>query len=519
MSSHPAWIRRSRHPREHILYAMGLKRSFDLVGDVQHIVFELLFEWGFSKQNLACVEFLARLNRYGRDMAVNRLLQVQRPAFPDPTVQPALWNTLLERMCWVFSRCHVCGKRAHLQNKNTGNPQTGELYTINVCFGCIGNLLEMAAFRKKRGTAFRTDSEYRITYETYTTTIVASPTTKNRLVRLGDGELDCVFETWRPEGVKHTQRIFHYEDGDDCKLSKTLRDHSATTLYRHELDRRNIREKRAVQHLADLSNATDDVGFPTSISGFYSSSNVWNLASNDVVPWLSRARLRHFGVNPDFDDDDKSDNADASDVEYDDTYRNMLNKAVTASKYVISLIQGFRSKTVAYQIASNCDELKTSLLVRMATTCAFSLQVVSIQKWVHRSHPATHRPIHVVQCVLIASSSPVPPSGGGMLAWPLQPVHTPIVLKQRDFAVAFPGIAPVPGKTPTLLISERIQWEPIVCLPLGRNVLERLANSLAKSKATPSRKKQQIDFKCSHSYKSPRRFYRLRSCSCCCSDA
>ena len=106
-----------------------------------------------------------------------------------------------------------------------------------------------------------------------------------------------------------------------------------------------------------------------------------------------------------------------------------------------------------------------------------------------------------------------------MLAWPLQPVHTPIVLKQRDFAVAFPGIAPVPGKTPTLLISERIQWEPIVCLPLGRNVLERLANSLAKSKATPSRKKQQIDFKCSHSYKSPRRFYRLRSCSCCCSDA
>jgi hypothetical protein len=506
---------------------MGLKRSFDMVGDVQHIVFELLFEWGFAKQNLACVEFIARLDRYGRDMAVNRLLQVRRPTFPDPTAQPALWNTFPERMCWAFDRCHVCGGRAHLHNKNTGNPQTGELYTISVCFACTGNLLEMAVKREdRRYRSYRIDDDdetregiWEMVLKSYLT-VVAAPTTKNRLLQLGDGDLDCVFETWRPEGVKHKQLIFHYEKGDDCKLSKTLRDHSATALYRHELDRRNIRERRAVQHLADLSNATEDVGFPTSINGFHSSSDVWNLASNDVVPWLSRARLRHPGVNPDFDD--ASDDTDASDVEYDDTYRNMLNKAVNASKYVIGLIQGFRSKAVAYQIAFNCDERQTSLLVLMATTCAFSLQVISVQEWVRRSHPATHRPIHVVQAVLIASSSsPVPPSGY-RFEFPRKPVHIRIVLKQRDFEVAFPGISPVPGKTPIPLISERIQWEPIVCLQLMRNVLERLTTSLAKvpSKAALARKKQKVNLECSHSYKSPRRFYRLRSCSsCCCPDA
>ena len=490
----PAWVLQSRHPTEHILYCMGLKRSFDLVGAVQYLVFELLFEWAFARRDLKCVEFLARLNRDGRNMAFKRLLQVRRPTFLDTTSQPALWNTTTERMCWAFDRCHVCGKRAHLHNKNTGNPQTGELYTINVCFSCMANRLEMAAFQTIR--AFRTDApvrvngEYRIAYKTFMKTIVASPTTKNRLLQLGGGELDCVFETWRPEGIKNRQRIFHYEDGSECKLSKTLRDDSATTLYRHELDRRDAREKRALQHLADLSNAVDDVGFPTSINEFNSSSGVWGLISRGVVPWLSYTRMLRpsFGQHvSDIDDDDSS----------------MLEQAVVSCKCIVSLVQGFRSKAAAYEIAYNCDNLNMDLLLRMATTCALSLQVVSVQVWVHSKQPATQRSIHVVQCVLIA------PYGDG-LAWPRKTVHIPIVLKKQDFAVAFPGIAPVPGKA--CLAPERIQWEPIVCRPLGKNFLGRLG-------AAFNGKKRRVKLECSHNYKSPRRFYMLHSCSnsCCCS--
>ena len=86
----PAWVLQSRHPTEHILYCMGLKRSFDLVGAVQYLVFELLFEWAFARRDLKCVEFLARLNRDGRNMAFKRLLQVRRPTFLDTTSQPAL---------------------------------------------------------------------------------------------------------------------------------------------------------------------------------------------------------------------------------------------------------------------------------------------------------------------------------------------------------------------------------------------------------------------------------------------
>ena len=470
-----------RHPTEHILYCMGLKRSFDLVCAVQYLVFELLFEWAFARRDLKCVEFLARLNRDGRNMAFKRLLQVRRPTFLDTTSQPALWKTTTERMCWAFDRCHVCGKRADLHNKNTGNPQTGELYTINVCFSCMGNRLDMAAFPTRR--AFRTESpvrvngEYRITYETHMTLIIASPNTKTRLEQLGGGDLDNVFGRWRLHNVERNQRIFHYEDGAECKLSQTLRDHSATTLYRYEIDNRNAREKRAVQHLAELSNAVDVVGFPTSINQFH--CGVWGLISSSVMPWLSYFRLLRPAIGEDEDD--------------------VIERAVVACKYVVSLVKGFRSQEAAYVIAYNCDEMTTDLVLRMATTCALSLQVVSVQVWVHSKQPETQRSIHVVQCVLIATYR-------DGLAWPRKTVHIPIVLTEKDFEVAFPGIAPVPGKA--CLIPERIQWEPIICRSLGRNFLARLGAAVAC-------KKRRVKLECGHNYKSPRRFYMLHSCSNC----
>jgi len=485
----PEWIVRTRHPREHILYAMGMKRSFDLVGDAQHLIFELLLDWAFGMRDNACVEFLARLNSAGRDMAFAKLNETTVcPDRLNSDFPPALWNTQVERMCWLFNCCHVCGGPAHLYKSNMGNPQTGEVYTINACFLCVDQMLEMAT--KRVQVRILTTGHTR--YETYMS-VVASPPTKNRLIELGGVDLSCVFDTWRlGPNVKHNQRIAHFERGDDCKMSKTLQSHSATTLYKEEIDLQRAHEVMMVQRLADLSNATDDVGFPTSIEGFQQPGTIWNDIDGHVLTCIALARP-HNNHN-------------------DYIRETFLKIAVSACKNAVDLIQGLRSKAAATEINYVCDEQQQKTFVRMATKCAFSVQVVAVQEWIHPNQ-ATHPPIRVVQCVLI-TSAPVTRDGR---AWPLRPVHTNVFMRQPDFVKAFPGVEPVPGKAaPVSILSEQIQWEPIMCSSLGRGFLVQMADSLdrAPSKAALDRGvKQQVNLKCSHSYKSPRRFYMLHSCS------
>jgi len=521
----PAWIRRSRHPSEHILYSTGLKRSFDITPEIEYAIFSILVNWAFENKHLQFVEHLVKLNNMALQLALQFTRESSLPSI-DVTYRPHLCNSGIERVCWLFDICHICKAPAKTSFTDIGCPKTGEVYTILTC-GDLNACARETQFIKMNS---------KIVEETNRTPVrrvrVASSNGAWALCAFGgDWPLRNVYRKWKavssPLDSGRARPITHMLNKNNKCVSVTLQLHSAEAIYADEMQRRNEREKKIMLFIADLVNGTEDIKFPKMLKDIVR-TEIWGLCYNKLKQCIRYERVRRLdapvGANYEMDDSDDSDDESAFHV-FDQPvnvetmpFDVLFSRAIDSCTYIVYLIHGLRCLDAAYSVASQCGERGSRLILDMAIECSLAIEVIGTQLWKHRSGYEGRKKITVVQAILTMTPSDRLRTNKN---W-IRPAQVRIVMTLEDFQVGFPGVAVVPTtgyatkqeQPAVLLISDRVQFKTI----FSKSLISKFVSDVlprAIRRASAPKKPRNHSCECTHNYMSPMRFYSIAACTRC----